>query len=244
MPDGSVLLGSERFGPAPDAASLSGGRHDVAAGRAACQRATRVLRDATALRVTRRPSRHSDCSYGPCGPAWTGASRPTTTTHRTTATARTRDGASDRNRGLAVTVGVGRAGRSRPKPPRARALRQRVTVEKRALPPRFGPRKAAPHAAHWHHRCRSRSTTSGTGKNGCRQAAKVVDAEQARPRRGRPASTSATRAAPRPSPARSMRSRSSSQSEPRVLRYGMRSRPARHSTSSSVSVTTSHARRP
>ena len=27
---------------------------------------------ATALRVTHRPSRNSDCSYGPCGPAWTG----------------------------------------------------------------------------------------------------------------------------------------------------------------------------
>ena len=44
----------------------------VAAGRPACQRAPRVLRCATALRVTHRPARNSDCSYGPCGPAWTG----------------------------------------------------------------------------------------------------------------------------------------------------------------------------
>ena len=44
----------------------------VAAGRPACQRAPRVLRCATALRVTHRPSRNSDCRYGPCGPAWTG----------------------------------------------------------------------------------------------------------------------------------------------------------------------------
>ena len=48
------------------------GRGGVAAGRPACQRAARVLRCATALRVTRRPSRGSDGSYGPCGPAWTG----------------------------------------------------------------------------------------------------------------------------------------------------------------------------
>ena len=40
--------------------------------RAACQRAARVLRKATALRVTRPPPRGSDGSYGPCGPAWTG----------------------------------------------------------------------------------------------------------------------------------------------------------------------------
>ena len=49
-----------------------GGRDRVAAGRPACQRAARVLHCATALRVTRRPSRGSDGSYGPCGPAWTG----------------------------------------------------------------------------------------------------------------------------------------------------------------------------
>ena len=34
-------------------------------------------------RVTRRPPRGSDSSYGPCGPAWTGASRPSTTIHET-----------------------------------------------------------------------------------------------------------------------------------------------------------------
>ena len=72
---GAVLLG---FGHAPGRpASLSGGRRRVAAGRAACQRAARVLRDATALRVTRRPPRGSDGSYGPCG--LDGASRPSTT---------------------------------------------------------------------------------------------------------------------------------------------------------------------
>ena len=51
--------------------SLPGGRERVAAGRPACQRATRVLRDAPALRVTRRPPRGSDGNCGPCGPAWT-----------------------------------------------------------------------------------------------------------------------------------------------------------------------------
>ena len=67
---GVVLLGSDP--PPGRPASLSGGRRRVAAGRPACQRAARVLRDATALRVTRRPPRGSDGSYGPCGPAWTG----------------------------------------------------------------------------------------------------------------------------------------------------------------------------
>ena len=51
--------------------STSGGR-GVAPGRPACQRATRALRCATALRVTHRPSLRSDSSYGSCGPAWTG----------------------------------------------------------------------------------------------------------------------------------------------------------------------------
>ena len=34
-------------------------------------------------RVTRRPPCGSDTSYGPCGPAWTGASWPSTTIHET-----------------------------------------------------------------------------------------------------------------------------------------------------------------
>ena len=55
----------------------SGGR-GVAPGRPACQRATRALRCATALRVTHSPPLRSDSSFGPCGPAWTGASRPFT----------------------------------------------------------------------------------------------------------------------------------------------------------------------
>ena len=55
----------------------------VATGRPACQRATRVLRCAPVLRMTRRPSLRSESSYGPCGPAWTGASRPSTTSRRT-----------------------------------------------------------------------------------------------------------------------------------------------------------------
>ena len=74
---GVVLLGSDP--PPGRTASLSGGRRRVAAGRPACQRAARVLRSATALRVTHRPPRGSDGSYGPCGPAWTRASRPSTT---------------------------------------------------------------------------------------------------------------------------------------------------------------------
>ena len=41
--------------------------------------ATNRARSRTAYRVTRRPPRGSDGSYGPCGPAWTRASRPSTT---------------------------------------------------------------------------------------------------------------------------------------------------------------------
>ena len=55
----------------------------VATGRPARQRAARVLRCAPVLRMTRRPSLRSESSYGPCGPAWTGASRPSTTSRRT-----------------------------------------------------------------------------------------------------------------------------------------------------------------
>ena len=89
---GAVLLGSDP--PPGRPASLSGGRRRVAAGRAACQRAARVLRDATALRVTRRPPRGSDGSYGPCGPAWTGRpGRPR----------RSRDAADRRIRGWRAT---------------------------------------------------------------------------------------------------------------------------------------------
>ena len=99
---GVVLLGSD---PPPGCtASLSGGRRRVAAGRPACQRAARVLRDATALRVTRRPPRGSDGSYGPCGPAWTGRpGRPR----------RSRDAADRRIRGWRAgpgPVGVGVTG--------------------------------------------------------------------------------------------------------------------------------------
>ena len=82
---GAGGLGIERSWCSPDPAadgrtSGGSGRSGVAPGRPACQRATRVLRCAAALRVTHRPSRRSDSSYGPCGPAWTGASRPSTTT--------------------------------------------------------------------------------------------------------------------------------------------------------------------
>ena len=45
--------------------------------------ATNRARSCTAYRVTHRPSRHSDCSYGPCCPAWTGASRPPMASHVT-----------------------------------------------------------------------------------------------------------------------------------------------------------------
>ena len=93
---GVVLLGSDP--PPGRPASLSGGRRRVAAGRPACQRAARVLRDATALRVTRRPPRGSDGSYGPCGPAWTGRpGRPR----------RSRDAADRRIRGWRAGTGTG-----------------------------------------------------------------------------------------------------------------------------------------
>ena len=65
------------------AVACCGCRGRVATGRPACQRATRVLRWAPVLRMTRRPSLRSESSYGPCGPAWTGASRPSTTSRRT-----------------------------------------------------------------------------------------------------------------------------------------------------------------
>ena len=71
------LTGGGRGAPWPGV-----GRSGVAAGRPACQRATRVLRCAAALRVTHRPSLRSSSRYGPCGPAWTGASRPSTTTRK------------------------------------------------------------------------------------------------------------------------------------------------------------------
>ena len=74
---GVHLTGGGRGAPWPGV-----GRSGVAAGRPACQRATRVLRCATALRVTHRPSLRSSSRYGPCGPAWTGASRPSTTTRK------------------------------------------------------------------------------------------------------------------------------------------------------------------
>ena len=74
---GVHLTGGGRGAPWPGV-----GRSGVAAGRTACQRATRVLRCATALRVTHRPSLRSSSRYGPCGPAWTGASRPSTTTRK------------------------------------------------------------------------------------------------------------------------------------------------------------------
>ncbi len=54
----------------------------------------RVLRYATALRVTHRPPPRSDSSCGPCGPAWTGTSRPSTTSP---GTRRTADGQSARS---------------------------------------------------------------------------------------------------------------------------------------------------
>ena len=38
--------------------------------------------DALWFRVTRRPSLRSESSYGPCGPGWTGASRPSTASRR------------------------------------------------------------------------------------------------------------------------------------------------------------------
>ena len=105
---GVVLPGSDP--PPGRTASLSGGRRRVAAGRPACQRAARVLRDATALRVTRHPPRGSDGTYGPCGPAWTGRpGRPR----------RSRDAADRRIRGwragpepvaVGVTGGDGPAG--------------------------------------------------------------------------------------------------------------------------------------
>ena len=69
MPPGVL---PHRNRPGGRTAGLPEGRDGVAAGRGPCQRAARVLRDATALRVTRPPPRGSDGIYGPCGPAWTG----------------------------------------------------------------------------------------------------------------------------------------------------------------------------
>ena len=103
MPAGSYS--SVRTRPRGRTASLSGGRRHVAAGRAACQRAARVLRDATALRVTRRPPRGSDGSYGPCGPAWTerpGRPRPS------------RDAGRPPDSGMARRTGTGWGRQSRP----------------------------------------------------------------------------------------------------------------------------------
>ena len=103
MPSGRA----PRLGPAPGVhGSLSGGRCRVAARRTACQRAAHVLRYATALRVTRRPPRGSDGSYGPCGPAWTGCpGRPRRLAGRSGRPG-LGEGAADRNRRPGVAVGI------------------------------------------------------------------------------------------------------------------------------------------
>ena len=44
-----------------------------------CARPPHALRP---CRVTRRPSLRSESNYGPCGPGWTGASRPSTASRR------------------------------------------------------------------------------------------------------------------------------------------------------------------
>ena len=87
VPAGSVLKTGATQQAAQDSWKLAtrgeSSEQVLAAGRPACQRATRVLRCATALRVTHRPSLRSSSRYqGPCGPAWTGASRPSTTTRK------------------------------------------------------------------------------------------------------------------------------------------------------------------
>ncbi len=109
----------ERPAPSRGAPWCAGSR--VAAGRSACQRAARVLRDAPVLWMTRRPPRGSDGSYGPCGPAWTGRpGRPP----------RSRDAGRPPDSGMAHrtgTGGVGSPGRSRlrrPRRPRLRVVRR------------------------------------------------------------------------------------------------------------------------
>ncbi len=108
-------LDGERPAPGRGAPWCAGSR--VAAGRSACQRASHVLRDAPVLRMTRRPPRSSDGSYGPCGPAWTGRpGRPP----------RSRDAGRPADSGMAHrtgTGGVGSPGRSRLRRPRRTRLR-------------------------------------------------------------------------------------------------------------------------
>ena len=103
---GVHLTGGGRGAPWPGV-----GRSGVAAGRPACQRATRVLRCATALRVTHRPSLRSSSRYGPCGPAWTGASGHIVACSRTTMV-RLRAGHSISSRPAAAVLAASHRARS------------------------------------------------------------------------------------------------------------------------------------
>ena len=157
----------------PDRPHGGAGPSEVAEGRPACQRAARVLRCAPALRVTHRPSLRSASSYGPCGPAWTGASRPSTTRGRR-AVRRFGDGAPDRRVGAGASRAPPSAGRCRGGV--GAASGRLVPPGQRVSLPRFGRCKRRPHGPQAHC-CRSRSTSIRTGQNNCRQAAKVIDAE-------------------------------------------------------------------
>ena len=162
-------------GRSPDRPHGGAGPSEVAEGRPACQRAARVLRSAPALRVTHRPSLRSDSSYGPCGPAWTGASRPSTTTRAARRPRRFGDGAPDRRVGAGASREPPSAGRCREG--RRRRVGPACSAGTARSLPRFGRCKRRPRGPQAPC-CRSRSTSIRTGQNNCRQAAKVIDAEQ------------------------------------------------------------------
>ncbi len=89
-------LDGERPAPGRGAPWCAGAR--VAAGRSACQRAARVLRDAPVLPDDTPPAPQLGWQLWALRPGLDGASRPSTTLTRRRPTAGFRDGAPDRNR--------------------------------------------------------------------------------------------------------------------------------------------------
>ena len=77
-----------------------------------CARPPHALRP---CRVTRRPSLRSESNYGPCGPGWTGASRPSTASRRMRDEQSTGGLGRARSRGAVEAANAGAFGLRRPR---------------------------------------------------------------------------------------------------------------------------------
>ena len=77
-----------------------------------CARPPHALRP---CRVTRRPSLRSESSYGPCGPGWTGASRPSRASRRMRDEQSTGGLGRARSRGAVEAANAGAFGLRRPR---------------------------------------------------------------------------------------------------------------------------------